>query len=65
MPMYNLIECSYNYLETFGRLWQHYIGKSVLTDADAAYNFLVYSVLFRSKQKITDATGAGCTKILK
>ena len=31
---------------------------SVLTDADAAYNFLVYSVSFRFKQKITGATGA-------
>ena len=58
MPVYNSIECSYKYLETFGRLWQHYIDKSVLTDADAAYNFLVYSVLFRFKQKITGAIGA-------
>ena len=33
MPMYNLIEYSNNYSETFGSLWQYYRDEPVLNNS--------------------------------
>ena len=50
MPMYNLIEYSDNYSETFRSLWQYYKNKpnDNLTDSES----------FKSKVKITGKTPA-------
>ena len=37
--MYNLIECSDNYSETSGSLWEYCRDKPALTDAKAITNF--------------------------
>ena len=48
MPMYNLIEYSYNYSKTLGNLWQYY--------RDEPNNNLADSESFKSKIKITGNT---------
>ena len=48
MPMYNLTECSDNYSETFGSLWQHY--------KDDPNDNIANSESFKSKVKITEKT---------
>ena len=35
MQMYNLLECSHNYLITSGNFWNYYSGK--IDDVDIAY----------------------------
>ena len=55
MPLYNLIEYSYNYSKTSGSLWQYY--------KDDPNDNLVQSESFKSKIKITGKTPAnGNTK---
>ena len=55
MPMYNLIEYSYNYSKTSGSLWQYYI--------DNPNDNIVQSESFKSKIRITGkAPAAGNTK---
>ena len=39
MPVYNLMECSDNYSESSGSLWQYYRDKVVLTDVGTVDNF--------------------------
>ena len=48
MPMYNLIECSYNYSKTSGSLWQYY--------NDDPNDNIAVSESFKSKVKITGKT---------
>ena len=48
MPMYNLIEYSYNYSKTSGSLWQYY--------KDDPNDNLTNSESFKSKVKITGKT---------
>ena len=42
MPIYGLIEYSYNYSKILGNLWQHYINESVLEIS----NILVYQIQY-------------------
>ena len=64
MPMYNLIEYSYNYSKTSGSLWQYYRGGPALTDAGAIAIFSAAdsSASFKFKQKVTVKPGAIGTK---
>ena len=55
MPMYNLIECSHNYSETSGSLWQYYKDEPSDNFAD--------SESFKFKTKITGNTHAQPTAI--
>ena len=54
MPMYNLIECSGNYVKTSGSLWQYYRHEP--------NNNLAGSESFKSKVKITGKTPANDNK---
>ena len=53
MPMYNLIEYSYNYSKTSGSLRQYYWDKSPLTYAGISANFHAANnnASFKFKQK--------------
>ena len=51
MPMYNLVEYSYNYSKTSGSLWRHYKDKPSLTDAGVINSFFGNSILIKFKQK--------------
>ena len=65
MPMYNLIEYSDNYLNTYGSLCQYYRDKPSLNNAGDVTDFTGAnhnSKSFKYKQKITGATGANDTK---
>ena len=52
--MYNLIECSDNYSETSGSLWEYCRDKPALTDAEAITNFsdAVKNPQFKLKKNI-------------
>ena len=64
MPMYNLIECSYNYSKISGSLWQYCKDIPAVNDNGAIVNFnganATNSLNF--KAKITDQTVANGTK---
>ena len=64
MPMYNLIEYSYNYSKTSGSLWQYFRDEPALTDAGTIANFHATkkSASVKFKQKITGKTADGSTK---
>ena len=59
MPIYNLLEYSYNYSKTSRSLWQYYSDESVLDDNDVNIDFPANnnnSISFKFKQKITGQT---------
>ena len=62
VSIYNLIGYSDSYSKTSDSLWQYYRDEPSLNDAGVINNFPGNSALFKCKQKITDKTGADCTK---
>ena len=58
MPMYNLVEYSYNYSKTFGSLWQYYRDEPSLTNAGVMNSFLVIVLCLN----LTDETGEDSAK---
>ena len=58
MPMYNLIECSDNYLKTSGRLWQYCKDIPAVNNADNIVDFTATNATdsFKFKTKITGQT---------
>ena len=64
MPMYNLIECSDNYVKTSGSLWQYCKDIPARNDNDEIVDFTGgnTSDSFSFKAKITDKTGDDGTK---
>ena len=64
MPMYNLIEYSYNYSKISGSLWQYYSNDAALADAGAITisSAADNSASFKFKQKIISKTGDDGTK---
>ena len=68
MPMYNLIEYSYNYSEIYGTLWQYYRDEPFLDNNGAIVDFPGdnnNSASFKVKTKIADRTGNDGTKNVK
>ena len=63
--MYNLNECSINYLKKLGGLRQYYRDEPALTDGSALDIFPNNSASFKFKQKITDSVGDDGTKAVK
>ena len=65
MPMYNLIEYSDNYSETFGILWQYCRDEPSLDADNAITDFNeanAYTDLFKIKEKIKGQIGNNGTK---
>ena len=64
MPMYNLIEYSYNYAKIPGSLWQYFLGISPLDNNNANTFFTEANLTdsFNFKAKITGQTGNDGTK---
>ena len=62
--MYDLIECSDNYSEISGSLWQYNWHVPTLNDNGVIIDFPADndSALFKFKQEITDETGNHGTK---
>ena len=58
MPMYNLIEYSYNYSKTSGSLWQHCKDIPAVNNNDNIVNFNGANATdsFNSKAKVTGQT---------
>ena len=67
MPMYSLIEYSYNYSKTPGSLWQYYRDKPDLDNNDNIIDFTDNDIIdsFKLKEIITDQTGDGGTLIVE
>ena len=64
MPIYNLIEYSYNYLKTSGSLWQYCKDIPAVNDNNAIVNFTDNTLTdsFNFKVKMTGQTENGGTK---
>ena len=68
MPMYNLIEYSYNYSEIYGTLWLYYRDEPFLDNNGAIVDFPEdnnNSASMKVKIKIADRTGNDGTKNVK
>ena len=68
MPMYNLIEYSESYSETYGSLWQYDRDEPFLDDNGAIADFpanTINSASFRFKTKIAGRIGNNGTKNVK
>ena len=68
MPMYNLMEYSYNYSKRFRILWQYCRDEPAVNDNGAIADFIEDNAdtnSFEIKQKLTDQTGNNGTKNVK
>ena len=66
MPMYNLIECSHNYLDTSGRLWQFERDELSVTAAGNPDNVsTANSTSFKYKSSFFEPLGTADNGIFK